>query len=125
MSGGKFGNDKFDCNGPEAVRDVPHHVAYHNDRKVTLTVLLDGPDIEHVACMELGPYELRDAMHAIKSNDAGLGAVFDGQTASQQGEIMRSRDVLWHTISSSMQKFFFEKIFAKNDTHNGYTKGEQ
>lgn len=93
--------------------------------KITLTIRLDGPNTEQVACMDIETYKLFEAMQSIKTSDSGLGTIFDGQTASQQGDIMRSRDMLWRTVSRSMEQFFYEKVFTANDTHNGYTKREQ
>jgi hypothetical protein len=135
MSGGKFGNEKFEnkmdhCSkGTDAAPDKIYfereqNMARHSDRKITLTIRLDGHGINEVACYDIDAYELHEALESIKVSDNIFGMIFDGQTATQQNDIMRKRDCLWQRIQGPMQKFFFDKIFSRNDTINGYKEGE-
>jgi len=71
-------------------------------------------------CFLIDEMMMMDAMEPIKYNTEAVFSYIEGQSMEQGRKIQEKRFSIAEYISNGLARFIVDKVFAVNDTRNGY-----
>jgi len=90
--------------------------------EITITVSarsnINGELVER--CFLIDEMMMMDAMEPIKYNTDAMFSYIEGQSIEQGRKIQEKRFSIAEYISNGLARFITDKVFAVNDTRNGY-----
>ena len=92
------------------------------NEQITITVSarsnINGQLVER--CFLIDEMMMMDAMEPIKHNTEALFNYLEGQSMEQGRKIQEKRWDIAEYIAKNLSSFIVDKVFAANDTRNGY-----
>ena len=92
--------------------------------RITISVDIDDKGIALRACSEIPADRLRDALQPIKTNDDAISVLLDNQLPLENTVIKTCRVELAEALARDITSYLVNVVFAKDDTHNGYSKND-